>query len=145
MYKITVVIPVYNCDKYLRRAIDSVLKQESNEYELILINDGSVDNSLNICLEYSKNDNVKVIDIKNSGVSNARNLGIKKASGEYIIFLDADDYFNENYFKKINKILKNTDLDIIINNYFNEYSKKRKKVIATKKDKYYDLKQENRK
>lgn len=142
MYKITVVIPVYNCDKYLRRAIDSVLKQGSNEYELILINDGSVDNSLNICLEYSKNDNVKVIDIKNSGVSNARNLGIKKASGEYIIFLDADDYFNENYFKKINKILKEADFDIIINNYFNEYSKKCEKVIATKKDKYYDLKQE---
>ncbi len=139
MYKITVVIPVYNCDKYLRRAVDSVLKQKFNNYELILINDGSTDNSLNICLDYSKNDNVKVIDIKNSGVSNARNMGIKKASGEYIIFLDADDYFNEGYFKKLDKIIKNDNFDIVINNYFNEYSNKDRKVIATKKDRYCDL------
>lgn len=142
MYKITVVIPVYNCDKYLRRAIDSVLKQNSNDYELILINDGSTDNSLNICLDYSKNDNVKVIDITNSGVSKARNLGIKKASGEYIIFLDADDYFNDDYFKKLKRIFKDGNFDIIINNYFNEYSNRTKKVIATTKDKYYDLKKD---
>jgi len=141
MHKITVVIPVYNCDNYLQKAIVSVLKQNTNNYELILINDGSTDNSLNICLEYSKNKNVKLINTNNNGVSKARNLGIKEASGEFIVFLDADDYFNENYFKKINEILNNNNFDILICNYFNKYSKNYKEVIVTKKDQYYNLKE----
>lgn len=140
MHKITVVIPVYNCDNYLKKAIDSVLKQDTDNYELILINDGSTDKSLDICQEYSKKKNVKIIDTENNGVSKARNLGIKNASGDYIIFLDADDYFTANYFKRINQILSSNKFDILICNYFNEYSKKSKKVIVTKKDEYYNLK-----
>ncbi|WP_338506938.1 glycosyltransferase family 2 protein [Turicibacter sp. KK003] len=91
--KVSVVMPVYNAEKYLRRAIDSILNQTLKEIELILVNDGSKDKSIDICREYEARDSrIKVIDKKNEGACIARNTGISIAQGEYLQLVDADDY-----------------------------------------------------
>ena len=93
MVKLSVVIPVYNCEKYLEKCLNSVINQTYQDIEIICINDGSTDNSLNILKEYAlKDPRIKIISTANMGLSNARNVGIKKASGEYISFVDSDDW-----------------------------------------------------
>lgn len=93
---LSVIIPVYNVEKYLRNCIDSVLNQNLTDFELILVDDGSPDNSGKICDEYAeKYAFVKVIHKENGGLSSARNEGIKNATGEYLIFMDSDDWWNE--------------------------------------------------
>lgn len=90
---VSVIIPVYNAEQFLRRCIDSVLAQTYPHFELILVNDGSKDTSGSICNEYAANDNrIKVIHIPNGGVSNARNTGIDSANGKYLVFIDSDDW-----------------------------------------------------
>ena len=96
--KVTVIVPVYNTQEYLPKCINSILKQSHNNIELILINDGSIDNSAKICDEYSRKDTrVHVIHQKNSGVSVARNKGLDKTTGDYIVFVDSDDWITDNY------------------------------------------------
>lgn len=99
MDKISIVVAVYNAEKTLKKCVDSLLNQTYNNIEIILVNDCSNDNSLDICNEYSKaNDNVKVIsNERNSGVSDTRNNGIDNSTGEYICFVDSDDYVESNY------------------------------------------------
>ncbi len=100
--KFSIIIPVYNCEKYLRRCLDSILNQGTDGYEIILINDGSSDCSLYICREYAERySNVFVENRENGGVSSARNTGIKRAAGKYITFIDADDYTASDYVKTI--------------------------------------------
>ena len=94
--KISVIVPVYNAEKYLSDCIDSILNQTLKEIELILINDGSTDNSLQICREKaSKDSRVKIINKKNEGQGYARNIGIDRAKGEFITFVDSDDYIDK--------------------------------------------------
>ena len=94
--KFTVIIPVYNVAAYLSKCINSVLKQDFKQYEVILIDDGSTDESGKICDEFAKQDNrIVVIHQKNKGLSAARNMGIENAKGEYILFLDSDDYWRD--------------------------------------------------
>lgn len=103
-YKVTIVIPVYNAEKYLRDCIESLLKQTIflQDMEIILIDDGSTDNSAEIYSEYTqKYSNIIAIKQENQGVSAARNLGIKEAKGEYIMFLDSDDTFSDNTIKNV--------------------------------------------
>ena len=89
---ISIIIPIYNAEKFLARCIDSILSQRVEDFELLLINDGSKDNSLSICNDYAQRDSrIKVFDKPNGGVSSARNLGLDNASGEYVMFVDADD------------------------------------------------------
>lgn len=91
--KVSVIIPVYNSEQYLRRCLDSVLNQSVQDYEIILIDDGSTDGSLDICNEYAeRNRNIKVIHKLNGGVSSACNLGIDNSHGKYLMFCDSDDY-----------------------------------------------------
>ncbi len=93
MAKVSVIIPVYNTEKYLKECLDSVINQTFNDIEIICINDGSTDGSLNILTEYATIDSrIIVITQENKGVSEARNNGMEKAGGEYIMFLDSDDY-----------------------------------------------------
>lgn len=95
---ISVIIPIYNTEKYLHRCIESVLNQSYKNFELLLINDGSKDRSGDICDEYAKKDNrIKVFHKINGRVSSARNLGLDNAKGDYICFIDADDYVGERY------------------------------------------------
>lgn len=92
MIKVSVIIPVYNVEKYLRECIDSVLNQTYSEFEVILVNDGSTDSSGEICKDYEHDSRVIVINQENGGLSAARNTGLKHAVGDYVYFLDSDDY-----------------------------------------------------
>lgn len=115
MAKISVIMPVYNKEKYLNKSINSILKQTFNDFELIIINDGSTDKSLDICNEFSKEDKrIKIISLQNLGVSSARNIGLDKAIGEYIQFIDCDDYIDTNMFNELNKLIEDFDPDIIL-------------------------------
>lgn len=109
---ISLVVPVYNVEKYLRRFLDSVINQTYQEFELILVDDGSTDNSYSICKEYAeKYKNIILINKTNGGQGSARNLGIKKASGEWIMFADSDDYLHT----RMLEIMVNTpDADVIM-------------------------------
>lgn len=100
--QISVIVPVYNLEKYLPQCIESILFQTLDDFELILVDDGSLDHSGDICKEYAAKDNrVKVFRQKNLGVSTARNKGLEKARGKYIVFVDADDYVRPNYLQDL--------------------------------------------
>lgn len=104
---ISVIVPVYNVEKYLPRCIDSIIDQTFKNFELLLIDDGSKDKSGEICDEYAKRDNrIKVFHKENGGVSSARNVGLDSAKGEWIIFCDSDDEFYCNAFKSYNDIIQ---------------------------------------
>lgn len=114
---ISIIIPVYNAEQYLNRCIDSVLSQSYQFKELILVDDGSQDKSGTICDAYAMNDNrIKVFHNSNKGASAARNFGLNKATGEYISFLDSDDWIEPDYYKDF---LGNEDFmyDIYFQNY----------------------------
>lgn len=113
MPKISVIVPVYNVEEYLNRCVDSILNQTFSDFELILVDDGSVDKSGIICDEYVKKDKrVRVIHKKNGGVSAARNIGIDEAQGEYISFCDSDDYLENTFFQRAMEICKEYHVDL---------------------------------
>ena len=100
--KISIIVPVYNVEQYLERCVESILKQTVDNFELLLINDGSSDNSGQLCDELSRRDNrIRVLHIQNGGVSNARNLGIQSSRGEWISFIDSDDFVTEDYLETL--------------------------------------------
>jgi len=100
--KISIIVPVYNVEQYLERCVESILKQTMTNFELILINDGSSDNSGQVCDELSRKDTrIRVLHIPNGGVSNARNLGIQSSRGEWISFIDSDDFVTEDYLETL--------------------------------------------
>ena len=103
MPKFSIIIPVYNVEKYIKKCLDSVFNQTYKDFEVIVVNDGTPDKSMEMIKEY----NVTIIDQKNQGLSAARNNAVKKAKGDYIIFLDSDDYWRKDLLKEINKSLKN--------------------------------------
>ena len=103
MPKYSIVIPVYNVEKYIKRCLDSVFNQTEKDYEVIVIDDGCTDNSIDIVRKYD----VEIITIKHASVSHARNLGVEKAKGEYLVFLDSDDYWDKDLLKNISKSLYN--------------------------------------
>lgn len=112
---LSIIIPVYNVEKYLARCLDSILNQNISNYEIILVDDGSKDKSGDICDEYStKYRNVNTYHKENGGASDARNYGIKKATGDYIWFIDSDDYIDDDCLGKIIDIMKNKESDVII-------------------------------
>lgn len=123
--KISVIIPVYNAEKYIRIAIQSILKQNFLDFEIICIDDGSIDNSLNICKEEARHDDrIIVLEQKNQGVSSARNKAIKTAKGKYIIFLDSDDYYADNSLNTMYNDIEEADIDAVIYNHFYDYNGK---------------------
>lgn len=98
MCKVSIIIPVYNVEEYLSKCISSVLSQKYRDFELLLIDDGSTDNSYGICLDYAQRDSrIRVIKQKNGGPSKARNHGINESLGEFITFIDSDDYVSDSY------------------------------------------------
>lgn len=126
---ISVIIPVYKCEKYLVQCIESVLNQTFQDFELILVDDGSPDFSPQICDEYAKKDNrIQVIHKENGGVSSARNEGIKVSRGEYITFIDSDDYVDAEMFEVLYRKIKFNEGDLIISGlrYIFEETKKKK-------------------
>ena len=115
MPKISVIVPVYNTEKYIGRCIESILNQSYKELEVIVINDGSSDGSAEIIRKYAENDSrIIFIDNKNYGVSESRNIGIRNAKGEYIQFVDSDDFIDENMLKDTLKLLEEHNVDMVI-------------------------------
>lgn len=112
--KVSIIMPVYNKAKYLENMVNCILSQTYTNFELIIINDGSTDGSDKICDKLSKDSRIKVIHIENAGVSNARNIGLEIVRGEYIQFLDADDYIEKNMLEDLVKIADKNKPDLII-------------------------------
>lgn len=114
----SIIIPVYNAQNTISRSIESVLLQEMQDFELILVNDGSSDNSLQICKKYAKdNPKIRVIDKKNGGVSSARNEGINNSNGEYVVFLDSDDTISPKLLKLFYKVIEEQYTDLVFCNF----------------------------
>ena len=114
--KLSVIIPIYNVEQYLRKCVDSVLNQDisSTEYEIVLVDDGSPDGCPAICDEYSaEHANIRVIHRENGGLSAARNSGIEVANGEYLMFVDSDDYIEPNVLKGLLAQIKRDNLDVL--------------------------------
>lgn len=117
--KVSVIIPVYNSEKYLKQCLDSVVNQTLKDIEIIVVNDGSTDNSLKIIQEYSnKYKNIKVINKQNEGCYKARNVGLENAKGEYVAFCDSDDYIKHNMYEKLYLKANDTNADIVSSNYY---------------------------
>lgn len=124
--QISVIIPIYNVEKYLSDCVESVLKQTYTDLEIILVDDGSQDASGQICDDYAKQDSrVQVIHKKNGGLSSARNAGIDQATGQYFFFLDSDDWIAENALELLYKEIKSTGSDLALCNmqYVDEQGK----------------------
>ena len=111
MNKLSVIIPVYNVEKYLAECLDSVLNQTLKDIEVICVNDGSTDNSLQILEEYAKKDNrIKIVNKENGGLSSARNAGMNAATGEYFVFIDSDDLLDKDAYEKAMAHIDDADL-----------------------------------
>ena len=119
---LSIIVTAYNAEKTIERCINSILENEYNDYEIIVINDGSSDKTEKV-IELFASDKIKYFSKKNTGVADSRNFGIEKAKGEYITFIDSDDYVSNNYFKNLDKYLKQ-GIDII----------KRKAIIINEKN-----------
>ena len=120
--KLSIILPVYNGEAFLEKAIIGVLQQTYQSWELILVNDGSTDNSEMICTHYQAQDNrIIYVSQKNKGLSAARNSGFRLAQGDYIMYLDADDYIEDDYYEKMIIALENHDADLVISGFSREF------------------------
>ena len=129
MYKhqrpiISIIVPVYNTGKYLEKCLESIISQSLTNFEVICIDDGSTDNSYDILTTYKeKYNNFKIIYQENQGVAIARNNGLKYANGDYIIFIDSDDFITNDYLEKLYNESIITNADVVICNFYRYYDK----------------------
>ena len=139
---ITVIVPIYNTEKYLDKCINSIINQTYINLEIILVDDGSTDNSLNICNEYKKIDKrIVIINKKNGGLSSAKNAGLDVHKGKYVSFIDSDDYVDNNFIEELYNNLINTNSDISLCNYYDtinniDYPKKSESFVLENNYKY---------
>ena len=141
--KISIIIPVYNVEKYLERCLNSIVNQTLYDLEIICINDGSPDNSLEILERYSKQDKrIKIINQENSGLSVARNTGMEIAVGEYIGFVDADDWIDSNFYENLYNSAKKYNTDIAVASVLRERKKYSSYRIKYNNEKVYTEKSE---
>lgn len=136
MEVISVIIPIYNGEKFIRRCLDSIIEQTYHELEILVINDGSTDNSLEIVeKEYQQERRIKLISKENGGVSSARNLGITMATGKYVTFVDCDDWLEKTALEELYHTIVEKKVDVVRNNYYyNEVEE-----VNKEKAKLYDL------
>ncbi len=142
MAEISIVVPVYNVEKYLEKCLDSLLNQTFTDVEILLVDDGSTDHSLKICKNYAEKDGrIRVIHQLNQGLSAARNTGIENATGKYIGFIDSDDYIDEDMYEYLYNQITNQKADIAVCGIYNEYADivrraypKDECVVATQKE-----------
>lgn len=128
--KISVIIPVYNTEKFLERCLNSVIKQTLKEIEIIVVNDGSTDNSLEIIKKIKETDaRIILINKENEGLTKTRNRGLEIASGKYIYNLDSDDYLEENtMFEELYNKCENDNLDMVVFDYYNDFENKKEYI-----------------
>ena len=132
---ISIIVPVFNVSRYIDRCINSLVSQTYNDLEIILINDGSTDSSLKICNKWAEKDKrIKVIDKKNGGVSSARNVGLNVARGEYIGFIDPDDWVEPDMYKTMVEKLNKYDAAAVFCNFINRYPDHSKVEINRKEE-----------
>ena len=125
--KISIIIPIYNAEKYLKRCIESIINQSLKEIEIICVNDGSIDNSLEILKKFQEKDKrIIIINKENGGASSARNAALRKAQGKYCLNIDSDDWIEERYLEDIYNRAQKEDLDITITDIIFEYQDKNK-------------------
>ena len=125
MDKISVIVPVYNVRKYLKKAIYSIINQKYRNLEIILVDDGSTDGSGEICDEFKKiDDRIVVYHKENGGLSSTRNYGMKKATGDYVIFIDSDDYIHQEMIFSLYEERKKVDADVSVCGIMNVYNTK---------------------
>lgn len=135
----SVIVPIYNVEKYVNKCIQSILNSEYKKMEVILVDDGSSDNCPTLCDEYAKTDDrVIVIHKKNGGLVSARKAGAAVAKGKYIISIDGDDFISEEYFEHLEEILKSSSPDIIICGYHTYYKNITKKFLSTYSEGLYE-------
>lgn len=121
---ISIIIPIYNTQKYLSRCIGSVLEQTYQDFELILVDDGSTDNSLELCRKWSKIDQrIVLISQENGGVSKARNAGLDVAKGKYITFIDSDDWVSSNYLAVLLETMEKNDAQLVVGSFRRMYTR----------------------
>lgn len=139
MIKVSVVIPVFNTEKYIRECLNSVLGQTFKEIEIICINDGSTDNSLKIAEEYiDKDKRLKIIsNAQNKGVTNSRNVGLEAASGKYIFYLDSDDWINNDLLEMLYSLADEYNADVVLGAMIYEWEKRSEKQSSKLKDGLY--------
>ena len=131
MVKVSVIIPVYNVEPYLKECLNSIVNQTLKDIEIICVNDGSTDDSLNIIKRYQNIDSrIKLINQKNSGLSMSRNNGVKVATGDYILFVDSDDWIDLNTAKELYEVAHKDDLDLLIFQVIN-YDEEQDKLFET--------------
>ena len=131
---ISIIVPVYNVEDYLDKCINSIINQTYTNIEIIIINDGSTDNSYEICKSY-KDKRIKLYSIKNKGLSGARNYGISKSKGKYLAFVDSDDYIEKDYIEVLYNNLIKEDADLSCCSLYEVFKNEIKN--KSKKDKYY--------
>lgn len=120
---VSVIIPVYNVEKFLRQCLDSVVNQSYQNLEIVCVNDGSPDNSIEILEEYARQDSrFRVISIENQGLSGARNIGTESCQGEYLMYLDSDDWIDFDTVEKAVKAIIDNSVDLVLWNYSKEYT-----------------------
>ena len=139
--KVSVVIPIYNAAEYLRAALDSVISQTLGDIEIICVDDGSTDRSLELIKNYQKSDDrIRIITENNAGPSIARNKGLSRARGEYVVFLDADDFYEPTLLEKTYSRAKEDELDIVITKFdiYNERSAKFEGNISSDHSELFD-------
>ena len=125
--KLSVIIPVYNSERYLNKLFNCIKKQDCNLFEIIFVNDGSADDSLKMLQEFKKQNLqlvVKIFSQKNKGVSSARNVGLKNVQGDYLLFVDSDDSFRKNYFSEMVKSIETEKSDLVVSEYCGSKEKK---------------------
>lgn len=129
----SIVVPCYNAETYIDRCLKSIAKQTYTNYEILIIDDGSKDNTINIIKKNEKFfDNCKVITKKNEGVSSARNIGINNAINEFIIFIDSDDWVDSSYLQIVNEKINSLDCDLIVMDYYKETHRRSDKILQGK-------------
>ena len=128
----SIVLPIYNVEKYLNRCINSILKQDFDDYEIILVDDGSKDSCGQLCDEWSvMNKKIRTIHKENAGLGYARNTGLSAAQGKYILFLDSDDYIRPGMFSKVHNAVCENDVDAVFFG-FERIDKNGKSVLQLK-------------
>ena len=137
--KITVIVPVYNVENYLNKCLDSLINQTYKNLEIIVINDGSTDNSGEICQEYAQKDNrIIYVEQENGGLSDARNAGLERMTGSYVTFVDSDDWVEPNYVEVLNNKLIGYQADIAIGNYYSYNEDEAMYYFHVNSESYYE-------
>ena len=139
MVKVSIIVPIYNVEKYLDRCMQSLLNQSLNDIEIIMVDDGSPDGCSQMCDEYVKKDpRIKVVHKKNEGLGYARNSGLEVAVGEYVAFVDSDDYVREDMYSLLWQVADKTNAEIIECELEKVWTKKKERIILP--ESYTDIK-----